>query len=123
MEKNKSWEYVTVFGKKIKKAWSILAKKHGLKIEIFGLDALPSFFIKSPNFLKYKTYITQEMLKNGYLASTSVYVSTAHKSKDLSKYLKILDKIFGNIRKCEEGLNVEELLEGPVCETSFKRLN
>ncbi len=123
MEKTKSWKYVTFFGKKIKNAWSKLAKKHGIQIEIFGLDALPSFFIKSPSFLKYKTYITQEMLKNNILASTSVYVCTAHQNIHLKKYIKILDKIFSNIRKCEDGLNIDKLLDGPICETSFKRLN
>lgn len=123
MEKNKSWEYVTDFGKKIKKAWSDLAHKHGLLIEIYGLDALPSFSINSPNFLKYKTYITQEMLKNNYLASNSVYVSTAHQNRHLSEYLKILDKIFNAIKKCEEGFDIIKLLDGPVCESSFKRMN
>ena len=123
MEKNKSWEYVTDFGKKIKRAWSDLARKHGLLIEIYGLDALPSFSINSPNFLKYKTYITQEMLKHSYLASNSVYVSTAHKNEHLNKYLKILDKIFKDIKKCEEGFDITKLLDGPVCESSFKRIN
>ena len=30
---------------------------------IQGMDAIPNFYIKSENFLKYKTFITQEMLK------------------------------------------------------------
>ena len=123
MEKTKSWEYITKFGKQIKKAWRQLALKHGLLIQIYGLDALPSFSINSPNFLKYKTYITQEMLKYGYLASNSVYVSTAHKAEHLSTYLKILDRIFKDIKKCEEGFKITKLLDGPVCETSFRRIN
>ena len=123
MEKNKSWKYVTNFGKKIKEAWTNMSIKHDLSIEIYGLDALPSFLIKSSNFLKYKTYITQEMLKHGYLASNSVYVSTAHKNKDLIGYLKILDKVFMDIKKCEDGLNITKLLDGPICKTSFKRIN
>jgi glutamate-1-semialdehyde 2,1-aminomutase len=123
MEKNKSWEYVTDFGKKIKKAWSDLARKHELLIQIYGLDALPSFSINSPNFLKYKTYITQEMLKHNYLASNSVYVSTAHKNHHLRDYLVILDKIFKEIKKCEEGFDITKLLDGPICESSFKRIN
>ena len=63
------------------------------------------------------------MLRYGYLASNSVYVSTAHKAEHLSKYLKILDRIFKDIKKCEEGFKITKLLDGPVCETSFRRIN
>jgi glutamate-1-semialdehyde 2,1-aminomutase len=45
---------------------------------------LCSFTFKSINSNKYKTLITQEMLKKKYLASNLVYVSIAHDEK-LSK--------------------------------------
>ena len=34
-----------------------------------------------------------------------------------------LDKIFSTIRDCEDGKNIDSLLEGPVCHLGFKRLN
>ena len=123
MEKIKSWEYVTKLGRKIKKEWKELSKKYQLPISINGIDALPSFIIKSPKFLHYKTYISQEMLKKNFLCSNVVFVSTAHDERILKKYIKSLDKIFNTIKECEEGKEIDNLLEGPVCRSSFKRLN
>jgi len=73
---------------------------------------------------KYKTLITQEMLKKGYLASTNFYACTAHKDEHLNSYFEALDSIYATIAKCEsEVLNTNDLLEGPVCHSGFKRLN
>ena len=123
MKKTKSWEYVTNYGKKLKQEWKKLALKYELPIEIKGIDALPNFAIKSDNFLKYKTYISQEMLKKNFLCSNAVYISTAHNEKILKDYVKILDKIFMIIKDCENGKNINELLDGEVCKSPFKRLN
>jgi glutamate-1-semialdehyde 2,1-aminomutase len=73
--------------------------------------------------LAYKTLITQEMLKKGFLASTSVYVCTKHTKEVLDEYFVVLDEVFGLIRKCEDGLDVNTLLEGPIAHGGFKRLN
>ena len=83
-----------------------------------------SYQIKSDNFLKYKTYITQEMLKNGYLASTTCYLSTAHNKKIIDDYSVQLDKIFSRISECERGLkDINILLETEVSHSTFQRLN
>ena len=73
--------------------------------------------------MAYKTLITQEMLKKGYLAGTSCYVCVAHTPDVLEPYLEGLDEVFGLIVECEAGRAVEELLEGPICHGGFKRLN
>ena len=66
-----------------KRRLAILANKYDLDIHITGLSALPSFSFKTEDNLKYKTFITQEMLKKGYLAAMSVYVCTEHKEQRL----------------------------------------
>ena len=63
------------------------------------------------------------MLKKGYLASTSCYVCLEHEPYVVEKYFEVLDVIFALIAKCEDGLSVDKLLEGPVCHSGFKRLN
>jgi glutamate-1-semialdehyde 2,1-aminomutase len=73
--------------------------------------------------LEYKTLITQEMLKKGYLAATSCYACLAHTPNVIEPYLDALDGVFALIAKCEAGRSVEDLLEGPVCHGGFKRLN
>ena len=72
-------------------------KKNNFKLDTFGLDALAQFRIKSENFQKYKTYITQEMLKSGFLATSSVYMSVAHNETIFKKYESKLDRIFYKI--------------------------
>jgi hypothetical protein len=75
------------------------------------------------NWLKYKTLISQEMLKKGYLAANSVYVCTHHKQEIVDGYFEALKPVFNLIAQCESGRDVEALLEGPVCHSGFKRLN
>jgi len=123
MERERSWEKITRTGENIRAGWSALAEKHGVEIEQFGLPALAGFTFKSPRKLEYKTLITQEMLKKGYLASNAVYSSLAHSPEIVSAYLDSLDQVFSLIAGCERGANVDDLLESPVCHAGFARLN
>ena len=123
MEREKSWEKITNTGKAIGNRWQALAEKYELPIDIGGLPALVNFSIRVENWLKYKTLITQEMLKKGFLAANSVYVCTEHTEQVVDAYFKALDSVFSTIEDCENGGNVDDLLEGPVCHEGFKRLN
>ena len=123
MDKEKSWEKITTMGEKINKEWMSLSQEFELPISISGLAALTTFIFKSKNALAYKTLITQEMLKKGYLAATAVYVCTKHTPSVINEYLDNLKPIFQKIKECEEGRNVMDLLEGPIAHNGFKRLN
>ena len=124
MEEVKSWEIITSIGKKVQEGWKSLASSHSLEIELAGIPALSTYSFKSENALAYKTLIAQEMLKKNILASTNFYASIAHEDIYLEKYFSELDKVYGIIRKCEnQELNINELLEGPICHSGFKRLN
>ena len=63
------------------------------------------------------------MLKKGFLATTTIYVSMSHTKQILNKYLKILEKIFLIISKCEKGDDIYRYLDSEVSETDFARLN
>ncbi len=123
MQRERSWERITSTGHEIGSRWQALAAKHGLALEINGLPALIGFKFPTPDMLKYKTLITQEMLKKGWLAANSVYVCTEHTPEVLDGYFNALDPIFALIRECESGRPVDGLLEGPVCHAGFSRLN
>jgi len=123
MEREKSWESISEIGRNIISRWKLLAEKKDLVINCSGIPALASFSFTSPNALAYKTLITQELLANGFLAGTSIYVSTAHTEEKVSEYFYHLDKAFDLIRDCESGRDVLSLLKGPVCHGGFKRLN
>jgi glutamate-1-semialdehyde 2,1-aminomutase len=123
MERERSWERVTATGLELHQQWQTLADRHGLEITHNGLPALTGFAFQSSKALEYKTLITQEMLKKGYLAATSCYTSLAHTPDVIEPYLAALDSVFSLIAECEDGRPVEELLEGPVCHSGFRRLN
>ena len=123
MERTRSWEAITAIGRKITQGWQDLARARGVTIQTSGLPALTSFAVAGPHALAYKTLITQEMLKQGILATTSVYVCTEHSPAAIDRYFAALAPVFDLIRECEQGQNVASLLEGPICQAGFKRLN
>ena len=124
MEREKTWIRINNLGKNLIKIWKKIALKNNLKIKIFGLPTLAKFTIESSNFQAYKTFITQEMLKKGFLAANGVYISYSHNEKILQRYEEVLDEIFFNISKCEkQELNINDILNFPISHLPFARLN
>ena len=124
MQKTKSWDLITSVGRSIGEQWKVLGKKYGLPIKVNGLPSMIGFSIHSDDWLKYKTYITQEMLKNNMLASNVIYVCTEHKQQEVDIYFQVLESIFKVISACHNSdLSIDSLLDGPVCHGEFKRLN
>ncbi|MCX6184839.1 MAG: aminotransferase class III-fold pyridoxal phosphate-dependent enzyme [Flavobacterium sp.] len=124
MERVKSWETITEMGNKMRNGWQKLADAHHLTISISGIPALSTYSFVSNDAMAYKTLITQEMLKKGFLASTNFYASTAHNDANLELYFEALDYVYQLIAQCEKGnLQIENLLKGPICHGGFKRLN
>ncbi|MEY8515857.1 aminotransferase class III-fold pyridoxal phosphate-dependent enzyme [Lachnospiraceae bacterium 29-84] len=111
-------------GKLIQKRWEELSAEAGIKIKVGGIYPLSHFEFCYENPLVYKTYFTQEMLKKGFLAATSVYVSWAHTDAILEQYFEACGEVFGEIgRLVKEHGTVGQFLEGPVCHSGFERLN
>ena len=107
----------------MKKTWQRIADKYNLEIIQKGIPALASFNFTGSNALAYKTFITQEMLKRGYLASNICYLSTAHSTSIIDEYATNLDPIFEAIAECENGRNISDLIDGSICHSGFQRLN
>ncbi|WP_368639829.1 aminotransferase class III-fold pyridoxal phosphate-dependent enzyme [Castellaniella ginsengisoli] len=123
MERTRSWETITKIGLQVREKWQVLADKHDLKINHWGLPALTGYTFDSPQALQYKTLVTQEMLAKGFLAGNSCYACIAHTPDVIDAYFDALDPVFGLIKECEDGRSVLPLLRGPVCHAGFKRLN
>lgn len=124
MEQEESWKKITETGIKMQKGWLQLAGANNLDITVSGISALTTYAFNSDNAAAYKTLITQEMLKKGFLASTQFYACTKHNDNHLKLYFDALDDIYKQIYKCEsEVLNINNLLDGPICHSGFKRLN
>lgn len=110
-------------GKMIGDGWKKIAKKHGLDITVLGPEALVTFtFNYGKQSQALRTLFTQEMLSRGYLAGTSVYVSYAHKEKQVTSYLEAVDEVFAILKKAIQKRTIPEYLKGPVAHIGFKRL-
>jgi glutamate-1-semialdehyde 2,1-aminomutase len=123
MEREKSWERITDIGTSVGSRWLAMAESYGLPIVISGLPAISSFSFPVPDMLKYKTLITQEMLKKSFLATTTLYACIDHTPSVVGQYFDALEPLFGLIKECEQGRPIDPLLEGPVCHAGFSRLN
>lgn len=124
IEKEKSYIQITEIGNKVREKWNILAQNHGLNISISGIPALSTYSFNYENNLIYKTFITQEMLKKGFLASTNFYACIKHTDQIIDNYFNELDQVYKNIAKAEKGeLDTSKMLSSEVCHSGFKRLN
>ena len=123
MEKLDSWNIISGKGKAIKKGWLDLGKANQLEIVVSGIDAIPSFVIPSENWQYFKTFISQELLKDGILASNLMYLCTMHEEKHFDRYFEALDKVFNTISSNFATDNPEALLDGLVSHKGFERLN
>ncbi len=124
MERVKSWIKISKIGKKIKKNWNEISEKFNLKLKIGGMESIPNFSFLSDNNLVYKTFLTQEMMKRGFLAGNIVYVCTEHE-KYLKLYLECFEEIMFEINQFDKGnrKKIKNLINGPICHEGFERLN
>jgi glutamate-1-semialdehyde 2,1-aminomutase len=124
MQKLKSWEIITTKGAKMIEGWKKIAVENNVIISISGIPALASYNFNHVDALKFKTLVTQEMLKHGFLASTNFYASVVHDDSCFEQYFDHLNNVFKEISFCVQELkSINELLDGPVCHTGFSRLN
>ena len=124
MEKVKSWERITQLGRLVRNGWQKIAKRNNVLIKVSGIPALSSFTFDHKDDLKFRTYLTQQFLKNGFLGSNSFYTSTAHSEKIIADYLKVFEQIIFEISQCiETKKSIDQMINGPIIHNGFKRLN
>ena len=124
MESIKSWKIISNKGKAFKKRLKLVANKHNLKIDISGMDALVCYNIDTSEKLAAKTFITQEMLKKGFLSGNLFYPSIEHSDNDFDDFFSSYDKTLEKLKliiTSEE--NIANHLKGPLCHSTFERLN
>ena len=64
----------------------------------------------------------QEMLKRGYLASSSIYLSLAHTEEIVACYLKHVDNVFALIAEAIRKKQLSNILKTDIRSDAFKRL-
>jgi glutamate-1-semialdehyde 2,1-aminomutase len=120
---NKVWDHLIKIGTQIGDGWKRIADAHGLDLRITDFKPLISFKLNYGNENELiMTFFTQEMLKRGYLAASSIYVSMAHSADIVDQYLQAVDEVFGFIKKAIDAGNLKDLLESSPRSDAFSRL-
>ncbi len=124
MERLKSWETISQKGASFKKRIVSIGKKYKLALNVTGMDALVCYNFKKIDALAAKTFVSQEMLKEGFLAGNLFYPSIAHSEKDTEYFFNALEKVFKKLSKIIKNKeDISNHLEGSSCHATFKRLN
>lgn len=113
---------IDAIGLEVRRLWSDLAAEAGLTIETSGLPALGGFAVKDLDPIAAKTFVTQELLKNGFLGGTSLYASVAHDRAVMDAYLEQLQPIFAALAGCETNEELFGLLPNGRSQSGFQRL-
>ncbi len=123
LEKEKPWAKINLIAKYYKKKLIKIAKKQKIKIKVSGLPAIINFSVENDSDNIIKTYITQEMLKKGFIFNGAIYLCINHNKKILNKFFYHLNNVFHSININKNTLNLKKLLDGPVSHNTFRRLN
>ncbi len=111
------------YGTMIMDAWQEAAKSSNIKIEVSGIKPLAHLAFTYSDGPAVQTFYTQEMLKEGFLASASAYASYAYTPSIIRQYRKATVKIFQKIGMyLKKKENIARYLKGPVKHGGFKRL-
>jgi hypothetical protein len=102
--------------------WRETGLSTGLTVVPTGVPSLSTFNIEGFEPLVVKTFITQEMIKNGFIAGTSLYASIAHESFILEKYQTKLQTVFKRISDSETSNGLEAQLDAGTAQAGFRRL-
>ena len=113
---------VDAIGLDVRRRWLELAERTGLPIVTGGLPALGNFAVTHLDPVAVKTFVTQELLAQGFLAGTSLYASVAHEPAVLDSYLESLEPVFEVLAGCETTQDVLERLPYGPAQSGFQRL-
>ena len=124
-KKNNVGEYLKNIGNYFDKNFKSLSNDLKLNFKNNGLISVPIISFNSGNKLidlQIKTFLTQEMLKRGYIFSNVIYLSYKHNKKNIDRFF---DNLYEVLKKNHKNFSPEffkKKLDGPVCHSGFKRL-
>jgi len=108
-------------GSDVQERWRQLAESNNMSINTGGLPALANFTIEGLDSLAVKTYVTREMLNQGYLAGVNLYASLAHSPLILDEYFDAITPLFQALANMTNDDLIEQLPQGPA-QSGFRRL-
>jgi glutamate-1-semialdehyde 2,1-aminomutase len=121
MREENATQRVHEIGTEVQERWHASAEGLGLQISTGGLPALANFSVRGLDPLAVKTFITAQMLEQGYLAGPNLYASIAHTDVILDGYINALAPVLGMLANMSDGELAVQLPYGSA-QSGFKRL-
>ncbi len=123
IQKKKVWKHLNDMGKLISKGWKDIFKELNLNISVSNFYPLVTM---KPNYGQFNnvilTYFMQDMLRKGYIVSSSIYLSYAHDKRICLDYLKEARKTFMKISDLIKQNRLKRELRTEIRTDSFQRL-
>jgi glutamate-1-semialdehyde 2,1-aminomutase len=109
-------------GLKVKSIWSSIGREVGLNVITAGVPSLATYLIDGFDPIVTKTFVTQEMLKRGFIAGNSLYASIEHTDEILERYGANMLEVFHSISKSDGTEELQKLLDNGTAQSGFQRL-
>jgi glutamate-1-semialdehyde 2,1-aminomutase len=123
LTRDKIWDHLIQTGDQIGKGWEKIAKRCELDLIVTDFKPLITFKLNYGNINnKLLTFFIQEMLKRGYLAASSVYVTAAHDKTIVDEYLEAVSEVFALMADIIDRGDIDKHLETTPRSDAFKRL-
>ncbi len=110
-------------GSAVQNGWKSLSEKHGLEVDVGGIEPLSHFSFRNDDDFLMRTYFVEYMLSKGILASASFYPMYSHTMDHVSIYLDTVDKCFAEMVEAVSRNSLESQIKGKKSSPGFKRLS
>ena len=122
MQDTNAPERVHAIGESVRASWSEIAEARKIQMNIGGIPALNVFSLPGYDSAEVKTFLTGEMLSDGFLASTALYASLSHTPEVLGAYFESFAQTIAKIGNHRPDSLKDSLPHG-VAQSGFQRLN
>ena len=114
--------HLSAIGTQFRQGLAKIAQRHGVPLMLAGHPSITTLSFDHPEALALQTLLTVRMLNRGILTGTGFYVSMAHTSEHLDRYLATADDIFHELAEAICDGDACRRIGGPVRHAGFTRL-
>ena len=109
-------------GLRVKSMWESIGRDVGINVITAGVPSIGTYSIEGFDPIVTKTFVTQEMLKRGFIAGNALYASIEHTDQILDQYFSNLHSVFKDIGKSESTDQLIKQLDDGPAQSGFQRL-
>ena len=94
----------------------------GINVITAGVPSIGTYSVEGFDPIVTKTFVTQEMLKRGFIAGNALYASIEHTDQILDQYFSNLHSVFHEISKSGSTDELNKQLDDGPAQSGFQRL-